>query len=302
MIKKEYDLESAIQYFINNPSLTGTDVAKLFNIPRSTLAENLRKRSISGTYFRKLKYFLNDDYFKVVDTPDKAYWIGWIQADGDISSKGKIRLRINEEDSYILEQFSHDLESNIPVNIRFLESGYGHSQRTAELKIDRMNMCKDLANIGLYPHKSLTTNYIDFYKIELVNSYLRGLFDGDGWINIHNSSREVGFSGTRSVCEGIQKFLFETYDISSHLDSYKNIYRLRIQKKEHILKFYKEIYKNADNHYLKRKQIKFEAFARSYDSLNHKSMSLKDRKYWKAKLGSYKENLQALLIRGEGEV
>lgn len=298
MKPKSYNLQEAIKFYIDNPKYTGTEVANIFNIPRATLAENLRKIDGLDTYSRKIKYFYDRNYFKNIDTPEKAYWIGWIQSDGDVNKRGKIRLRIKAEDEEILWKFAKCLNSNLQVKKYLSKTSYGIAN-TAELRIDCMEMTKDLNKIGITSKKSFTTKFINFNNTDLQNAYLRGLFDGDGWIYVNKISREIGFCGTENVCTGISKYLKETYDIKSIVSKIKNIYRVRISCKEDMVKMYKIIFEGNEELSLKRKFYKIKAFALSYDSLDFNHMKKKDRENWKAKLGTYEDNLQALLIRGE---
>ena len=34
-----------------------------------------------------MRYKYNRDFFEVIDTPEKAYWLGFLYADGSVSSK-----------------------------------------------------------------------------------------------------------------------------------------------------------------------------------------------------------------------
>ena len=66
---------------------------------------------------RSRRYTLNEDYFKNVDSHEKAYWLGLLYSDGTISksNKGLICLALQEKDKHILESFSECLNSNRPL-------------------------------------------------------------------------------------------------------------------------------------------------------------------------------------------
>ena len=59
-----------------------------------------------------LKHNLNKEYFKNIDTEEKAYWLGFIAADGCVykMSKNAHRLQINLSYKDILQD---DVGSNI---------------------------------------------------------------------------------------------------------------------------------------------------------------------------------------------
>ena len=56
--------------------------------------------------YRK-KYYLKEDIFDNIDTEEKAYWLGFLYADGNVANNAsRIRLSLAENDLEILEKFS----------------------------------------------------------------------------------------------------------------------------------------------------------------------------------------------------
>ena len=73
------------------------------------------------------KYTYNKDFFEVIDTEEKAYWLGFIFADGYVNqSKNELGGCINNElgielsvkDIDHLKKFNKSLNGNVQVNIR----------------------------------------------------------------------------------------------------------------------------------------------------------------------------------------
>lgn len=63
------------------------------------------------------KHFYNEDYFKVIDSEDKAYWLGFISADGSVSKDAyHIRISLSSIDIKHLEKFLICINAN-DVNI-----------------------------------------------------------------------------------------------------------------------------------------------------------------------------------------
>lgn len=64
------------------------------------------------------KHYYDENYFNVVDTKEKAYFLGLLYADGcnvNHPTTGELSITLQEEDSYILEKFKQVLKSDYPL-------------------------------------------------------------------------------------------------------------------------------------------------------------------------------------------
>ena len=103
---KFYNVEfqnKAIKLF--KESKSSKEISDVLNISKTSLIRNLDKlgynfdRSVSMQ-----KYNLNKDYFNNINSYKKAYWLGFIYADGSNKvSKNVFVLGLKQEDNYILE-------------------------------------------------------------------------------------------------------------------------------------------------------------------------------------------------------
>lgn len=67
---------------------------------------NLRELSMSDI---KRKYIIDDNYFDVIDTPNKAYALGIYYADGNVSkNKNYFSISLQERDKDILDKLNHE--------------------------------------------------------------------------------------------------------------------------------------------------------------------------------------------------
>lgn len=52
-----------------------------------------------GIEIRKRKYILNENYFESITTPEQAYWLGFLSADGYVNTaQGELELELQEQD------------------------------------------------------------------------------------------------------------------------------------------------------------------------------------------------------------
>ena len=193
-------------------------------------------------------------HFEKIDTEEKAYWLGFLYADGSVGSKeDKIELGLAEKDYKHLEKFKNFLGISNKISYRKVSKSYRISFRSQSCK-------KDLINKGCIPKKSLILKYptleqVPFY---LMRHFIRGYFDGDGWFTNTEKSFQVGIIGTEDFIKG---FL----DIVENINKNNKIFICHRQNgaKRYVFSSYQDvynflnwIYKDA-NIYLDRKYQKY---------------------------------------------
>jgi hypothetical protein len=142
------------------------------------------------------KYSLNDDYFTEIDTAEKAYWLGFITADGCILTNragrpAYLRVELARCDEEHLRELCVDLGSDRPV-LR-----YGD---TATVSFGSRRLAQALCKLGVTPRKSLIVKPWDG-PVGLMPHYWRGLFDGDGGICQSSGCWFAKISGSASCVE-----------------------------------------------------------------------------------------------------
>lgn len=191
--------ERAFQLYMNGMSIAKASSSA--GIDERTLSRLLRKRDID-TSRNSRKYVYNEDYFETIDTEEKAYWLGFIYADGCIrenqgkeKSKGLgLEISLKEIDKSHLEKFIKSIgcndESIIKKKIVKLKEKEYISYRVV---INSTKMCRDLISKGVTPRKSLTLKFPtkNIVSDELLRHFIRGYSDGDGNIGVRNTKRYV---------------------------------------------------------------------------------------------------------------
>lgn len=247
--------EQIIDLYINQ-NKSANSIAKEFECDPSTITRQLKRWSITIRQKRyNAKYTLEYNFFKNIDTEEKAYLIGLLLADGHISKNDVIMLTLRDKD--IVEKYRQAIQSNAPIR----KDRYGNYQ----LNIRCKQMAEDLRRIGLNNQKSYS---LDFNKVlsyipkNLENHFVRGLFDGDGSIKIYkydyvkNSQYHFGYTGLKEVVEYIKGY----FDIHTKTVKESEItYTCVSSCKSTISHIYKILYNNAtiymDRKYNTFKQI-----------------------------------------------
>ena len=118
-------------------------------------------------------------YFENIDSEEKAYWLGFIYADGWITKDGTLGIELKQDDFSHLEKFKKCLELEAEVKFYTKQSTFGE-QKTARIS----TTCKKTFIPHLLKHfGSLDkTNFGKLPKLPepLMQHCLRGFFDGDG--------------------------------------------------------------------------------------------------------------------------
>lgn len=123
--------------------------------------------------------FFRQDYFSQPLTPDSAYWLGFIQADGSIDLYGganALKVQLAECDIAHLRLLKNDLGTSREI----LKGNPGQ----VVLKVNSRKMISDLLKLGIMPRKAFTHTYPKITEPQLVSHYIRGIFDGDGCIAV----------------------------------------------------------------------------------------------------------------------
>lgn len=199
-----------------------TEIGKLFNVTLHTVNRYIRNYNLSEYYsydINKHSSRINCDitFFDNIDTEEKAYILGFLLADGWITSDGKyVGFCVTESDVDILEKIKAALKSKSKIATP-TNSGFKSRPRKT-LEIGSIYLVKALVNLGVTTTKSYDARLPTISK-HLLLHLLRGLFDGDG--SFSNNTPLI-VSCSLDLVNDIHRVIFEEYSIS-----------LSIYKQEH---------------------------------------------------------------------
>lgn len=156
---------------------------------------------------RKRQYSVCDDWFEVIDTEEKAYWLGFLYADGYVTSGNKIGLSLATSDRSHVEKFKVAISAESPIKDYETQTSYGLA-KYSRLLFTSKKMYDDLASHGLIERKTNTITFPTIsIKDELVSHFIRGYFDGDGSMSgLKKETYAIKICGTESILRSIEKF------------------------------------------------------------------------------------------------
>lgn len=240
---------------INNHKYTIKDAAKELNIYYRTLLNHIVKHPEKKIGW-KGKKDINSNYFNVIDTEHKAYWLGFLTADGYLSNKGTVELSLAEKDGHHVALLKQDLESDHKINEKRVQLN-GKIFKQHRISFTDQIIASDLRRYGFTAHKTFDA-YIPFDYIpkDLLRHYIRGLFDGDGSVGCYQGRLcvLVACTASRQMGNDLISCLFDN-DISSTYSIDKrsrNVYSINVNKTREIQRLFRWMYSDATI-YLERK-------------------------------------------------
>ena len=193
------------------------------------------------------KYTLDQNYFKKIDSQEKAYFLGFMYADGSVSKKfDKSRISLQKQDRKILEEFKILLKTNKPLY---------KIHELWVLMITSKKIKQDLIDKGCMPNKTFKLVFPLWLKEDLKSHFIRGYFDGDGCVNIQNIKKHKRL---KAILKGRKNFLEMILNISKitgHIHKQRKTYSL-VFCSSFAKQFLNLLYKDATI-FLERKHQKF---------------------------------------------
>ncbi len=188
-------------------------MSRFIGIPRHVIKKALKRHEIEIRHMSDIKsiYECNDHYFDEIDCEEKAYWLGFIAADGTVCTdfgKYMFALELAVKDVGHVEKLKRTLDSAHPLLFREQTlAATGKTYGSVRLAIGRRRLVEALISHGIVPRKTYELKFPSL-SLELMRHYCRGFIDGDGSFSIQqNGSIAFSVSGKREFLESLQQFL-----------------------------------------------------------------------------------------------
>lgn len=208
-------------------------------------------------------YSFNEHIFDTIDTEEKAYWLGFLEADGYNHESHKcVAIRLSYDDYHHLEKFKEFVQYTGPIyTFERLTPTSKTLKKYCELNLCSVIFSETLAKLGCIQGKTYTLEFPSISE-HLIPAFIRGYFDGDGCISIgkihrrnkEESTYQLTFTGRVEFISVINNYINkETQHLSKlHVCTGNFAKNLHYTGRKICIKILHYIYKNA-NIYLDRK-------------------------------------------------
>ena len=254
-IQLQERLQEAEKLFLQD---TRTKICKLLKLNAVNLIYYLTNKGYSSSQNGK-KYTYNESIFQTIDTEEKAYWLGFLYADGSVTNGDRyvLELSLQQKDKKHLEKFQVFLNTDALIKDKQIHLN-DKTYLACVIQINNKSIVTDLITLGCTPKKSLTIMFPsdNIVPNKLQHHFIRGYIDGDGSITNKYRSCMIEILGTEEfLTRFIQKWGLPIRTFRKHGKAYGYI----INKKEYTIPFLRKVYGNATI-YLDRKYKKVVEF------------------------------------------
>lgn len=238
-----------VNYFLADEKKTLTEVCKKFKIKSNTIKARMKILGIK--YQVRRKRIFNLRKFQEIDTEEKAYWLGFILADGYLNEdRNFLKINLGIVDEKHLEKFAIFMEEK-DYKIKYGTGGaYTRDNPICYIEYDSKELVADLKKWGVFQRKSGKEKPIDFIDDNLKKSYIRGLIDGDG----HVKNGYFSYVGSIESCQYMKDYFGKWVNYKencSYIYKKGTIFTFELGNQQ-VNKALKEIYLNSSI-YLDRK-------------------------------------------------
>lgn len=221
-------IEDILNKYQNNWSQQ--KIADFYEVSRTVIKRILEIQN-NGIVIRNRtsKYKYQQDIFENIDTAEKAYWLGFLAADGcnyQREHNASIILNVHEKDIKHLEKFKKFCHTDAEIKSYIGYEGFSNQTPMCKITLNSKKISNDLIDKGILPNKSLILQpphiLEEFYK-----PFILGYFDGDGSISKTSqyNNYSISIQGTKEILTWICEVLdwdakLEKRNINSNNNSY----------------------------------------------------------------------------------
>jgi predicted DNA-binding protein YlxM (UPF0122 family) len=284
-----------------------TKIADMYGVTQGFISYTLKENeefNVRNASEAHRKFEINEDFFDHIDSEEKAYFLGFLWADGCNHLDGNyVSLSQSSKDREILVKLAALIYKDNP------EERVVHLERVRESKakmcvgeekiefvdyftINSQHICKTLNAIGCTPAKSLTCTFPAISDPDLQRHFIRGYFDGDGSINSSQNDKEYSssFIGTKETMSSIKNIIASgcyvifgeptlandnhgKFDENGEEIKTVNCYRLQLAGNQQIKTFGEWLYRDAKI-FMARKKVVFDALSERIDWVKNPQLFL----------------------------
>lgn len=252
--KREKYILNSDESIINAYEVLGYTMKKISTISGKTeweIYKILNQNDIQRRHHNSTG-IINTTFFDTIDTPEKAYLLGLIQADGNLRTLSfGISITQHKDYAWYLHRMLKDFVST-SISIH-------NDRKCKQLKITSEQLWIALVNKGIVPNKTneQTDNDIDVLWSSIQNDFkwdfIRGLFDGDGCIRFFQQKNPGKTLSSHLILLGHEHLLLLIREyMLLHFNEFKSkirvhggTYNLTISNPKAVQLFCSLMYKNC---------------------------------------------------------
>lgn len=164
---------------------TARAVSARLGVTPTTVGRVLKSSGVANNY--KPRTDANERFFATIDSPDKAYWLGFIVADGCLLEEKygyRLQIGLQGSDSEQLHKFNTALGLSRPHPRTGWATLKGKRYPTVTTSVRSKAMGEDLLALGVEPRKSKREK-VNLSRVpeEFHRDLWRGFVDGDGHVS-----------------------------------------------------------------------------------------------------------------------
>lgn len=254
-ITKEKMIEIKNQY---ESGLSTCKIAELTGYSHVGILKALKRNNVEirdMSHARQV-YSFDEEYFDIINTEEKVYWLGFICADGYLDYDRKaFQLMLSSKDKNHLNKFLKSINSNHPIR------DYKNKEHNASRVYIR--------NIALFQSLSVfikqnKTTSLTFPEINstLIKHFIRGYFDGDGYIYSKKGYQKFSITSNKNFLTELKNILIEDIGLKNNKDELRhkdnpNVITINFSGINNVKKIYHYLYDNSTI-FMERKKNEFE--------------------------------------------
>lgn len=247
----------------NYKTMTYAEIGDIIGRSKCAVQARCRKLQLikgAKTYKKKL----NSHYFDNIDTEEKAYWLGFICADGCVSqykNEYVFKITLQRADKDFLAKFIKAIDGDFDVKLK-----------TARVKFDGKETKEyDTCEVSFHD-KIFTSNLLKYFSCNkteylripkqiphsLIRHFIRGFSDGDGCFYCNIAKRNKSFEIVGKCYDMLNdiKLVFMENDIFSAIYKKRQTnWKLGVYQINELVKLHTYLYKDATI-YMERKYYK----------------------------------------------
>ena len=249
------DIENMCELYDSGKTLR--DIGDIYCVDSTEIAflfKKIGKQCRDSSHSKTNKYYINENFFDVVDTEEKAYILGLLYADGNNYTKtNRIQLSLQECDRDILDKIKEIMQIETPIG--FIKKQNEKCQNMYRLSFANKHLSEVLNGLGMVPNKSLVLEFPEWLDKTLYPHFIRGYFDGDGHVSAKQYAYVCSIVSTESFCKRVQEILANEGIVSKIQNTYnketstRSLYTYNKQDSKKLLDY---LYNNSTI-YLNRK-------------------------------------------------